>query len=180
MSGGSHRAAAGSAAPARALTLIELMVVIVLLGLLAGLVSVRLDSATDAAQLRAATLTLENALREARQLAAARHAPALLRIERAPPRVRVECGARAGGWTPLAPCRIAAYARLGDSPSSDATFTARVLTSGFCAPWAIELQRGRRTRVVWTQAVAPEVLAREDATVARLALELAGSGEPPR
>src|SRR5882762_6978878 len=85
-----------------AFTLVELMVVVILLGILATIVTVRLLGASDAARLSAARSEIETRLRMARQFTRSQHRAAILCLRPAGGEVRTQFDMAGGGWKKVA------------------------------------------------------------------------------
>jgi prepilin-type N-terminal cleavage/methylation domain-containing protein len=157
----------------RALTLIELMVVLVLLGLAATVVTVELQGTTQGGRLRSATVQIEQVLRLARHLTARSHRPTWLEFERGSGRYRVLFGSRTGsqpgnwhllqgvvivgGGFPKAPGAESAAGQ----PGHDDAFTIRIGSGGSTLPFALELQAGAARRLLWTDGVTGRVRFRD-------------------
>jgi type II secretion system protein H len=151
----------------RAFTLIELLVVVTLLGLAAALVTLRLGGSTDQAQLRAATVEIEQALRLARHRARTRHQPVWLLFRPGTGHYRIVlrptqdvAHARWRTLDGVTITRIAAcdlvdrVGSTGNAPlSRDGVFALRVTPTGAMLPWALEIRAAAARRVLWTDGV---------------------------
>ncbi len=131
-------------------TLIELMVALLLLGLAATLVATRIGAGTGAVRLRAARVTLEQALRLARHEARVKHAPRWLVFEVGTGRYAVMRNAEPPVWRSLGAVEITAV-RIGSG--SSAAPQIKVGATGASPPWAIELRAGGQTLALWNDGV---------------------------
>jgi type II secretory pathway pseudopilin PulG len=156
-----------------ALTLIELMVVLVLLGVAATVVTVELLGTTQGGRLHSATVQIEQVLRLARHQTARSHRPTWLKFERGSRRYRVlfssRTGSQPGNWHVLQGVVIAgggfpkvpAAESAADQPDQDHAFTVRIGSGGSSLPFALELQAGAARRVLWTDGVTGQVRFRD-------------------
>ncbi len=157
----------------RALTLIELLVVLVLIGLLAGGLTLRLGGSTERARLRAATLQIEQTLRLARHHARTRRQPVWLRFELGGGRYRWETAASAQRpgvhpWKSLDHVVIeraalrhnaaeeagtAGDVRWNASTTALETFVVRITPRGASLPWTLQLRSGTTRRIIWSDGI---------------------------
>ena len=145
-----------------ALTLIELLVALVLIGMAATIVTINLQGSTDKARLRAATLEIEQTLRLARHTAQRHHQPVWLIFEPERSRYRLEflepTNAESSAWRALDGLRIQRVAYAATEPAlagSTNPFVVRITPSGVTLPWALELWGRDSRRVVWSDGVSP-------------------------
>lgn len=143
----------------RAFTLLELMVVVVLLGLAAAIVTVRLDGMSNSSRLNGAALRIEQSLRLTCMRAQSGHEPAWMAFAVGSDRYRLGGAAdqsapqsRQGVWHAVGGVVIAA-GQLGDqraAPIRTGEFVVQVTPSGATLPWALELSAGPSRCVAWT------------------------------
>ncbi len=142
-----------------AFTLVELLIVIVLVGLAASIVTVQMHGSTDRARLRAATLRIEQSLRLVRHRAMTHHEPVWLVFQLGRSRCRLAFAEQPQGepsvWHTLDGVIIkrAAVRRQGASSSKQEEFTIRITPTGASLPWALELWASSARRVVWTDGI---------------------------
>lgn len=132
-----------------AITLIELMIVIVLLGIAAMLVTVRMSGATETAQLRGAALAIETELRTARHWSLQHRQPSRLQFDLQTNRYRwLRAGETddTGRWHELSGMRleVSTPTTQVEPRDDDHVLTIRVNARGFCAPWSIDLVSEQR------------------------------------
>jgi type II secretion system protein H len=142
-----------------AFTLVELLVVVVLVGIAASVVTLQLHGSTDRARLRAATIQLEQALRLARHRAMTRHETVWLVFEVGGGRYRLVFARQeqdtTGVWHTLDSVSIKRAAVRGEAAPSTRQdeFAIRVTPTGASLPWALELWTRSARRVVWTDGI---------------------------
>lgn len=146
----------------RAFTLLELMVVVVLLGLAATIVTFGLAGTTEPARLRAATLELEQTLRLARYRAQTRHQVTGIVFQPGSARYRLQevraADADDAPWRALDAVTIVAGLHPGGAVTrAGAEFAVRLTPAGVGLPWALELQAGRLRRVIWSRGIGGEL-----------------------
>lgn len=139
-------------------TLIELMVVVVILGIAAATVSLKLTGSTQRARLRSAAVKIEQVLRQARHQAVMRHEPVWIVVE--PTRIAMQEPQRDhhGAWHGL-DARVA-RAMHRDAAAVDPAvrrFTLHLTPSGATLPWAMELNLGELRQSIWSDGVTGSV-----------------------
>jgi prepilin-type N-terminal cleavage/methylation domain-containing protein len=172
----------------RALTLMELLVVVALVALLATGVAVQLQGTTESGRLRSAALQLEQTLRRARHRATTRHESVWLQLHLGTGRYRTvlqdESAARAV-WQSLDGATIEGAVIGSDAGRGlhSEILTIRITPSGASLPWAVRLRAGSARRVIWTDGVTGRMqhrgLRMEDRGARRLRGVVAPDG-PPR
>ena len=137
------------------LTLVELLVVAVLVGLVAAGAAVSVAGSTDRARLRAATVELEQTLRQARHRARSHRQSVWLGLECGSARYRMMLDGKEGSpWRSLHGVRVVAGGVRGEEPSRlDEKLTIRITPAGASLPFALGMQTEHARRVVWTDGV---------------------------
>lgn len=131
----------------RALTLVELLVVVLLLGVAASVVGVSWRGSTDAARLRAATIELEQAVRTVSRHARLHRQPATLALALGTGRYRLEWSTAADpGWRTLR--GVTLESPDSAAPPAGAVQRIRIGAAGAALPWKIALRAGQQRRVV--------------------------------
>ncbi len=158
------RASSGAKARAErfarpAFTLVELLVVVVLVGLAASVVTVQLRGSTDRARLRAATLRIEQTLRLARHRAMTHHESLWLVFRLDSDRYCLAFAEQgkdgSNAWHTLDNVSVRRAAVQGQeaSASGQEEFAIRITPTGASLPWALELWTSSARRVVWTDGI---------------------------
>ncbi len=149
----------------RAFTLLELLIVVTLIGLLAGLATLSLTSRTDGARLRGAALQIEQTLRRGQFFARTRFTPIWLefdvgsnrhRLRRTSPRMRgLAADPEEGAWKTLVGVTVGSvrYIDHRDGASNRDHVRLRILPSGATLPWEIELRAGEQRRMYVTDGI---------------------------
>jgi general secretion pathway protein H len=170
--------------PQSGFTLLELLVVVVLLGLAASTLGLRLNGTTARARLRAATVRIEQAQRLARHRATTRRQSVWLVFQPGSGRFRMAAGAQSDEersvWQTLDHVTVV-RAALRDQPSgasSVESFVVRITPSGASLPWALELRSATARRVVWSDGVTGRVRHADDIGLDALRWD-AGRAERP-
>lgn len=141
----------------RSLTLLEMLVVIVLLGLAAGLGMTSWSGAGDEARVQAAVVTLEQMLRRAAQESRTRHRPTTVLLDCGAARVRIQHRSdQAGAWHELTGVSLRALSGISPQRSDGAELLAvRLTPAGVHLPLELEFRGGgfrQRVRFEWGRA----------------------------
>jgi prepilin-type N-terminal cleavage/methylation domain-containing protein len=134
----------------RGLTLVELLVVLVLVGLAASTVSVQLLGTTTEARLHAAQTRVDQAFRLARSQAALRHRPVWVCFELGGSRIGVSNNPESVPWQSLDSVTIVRGAFAEEPVSSSDLLRVRVGPTGMTFPWAVELESSSARRTIWS------------------------------
>lgn len=129
-----------------AFTLIEIMAVVVLVGIAATIVTLRLEGMSTRARLETAATQVEQTMRLAVHEARTRKRPVTLAIDAGIPRLRLERGGREpidGGWRALEGVTIRDV-RMGGQTSrgTDGIARVRITATGVSLPWSLTLRAG--------------------------------------
>jgi len=140
-----------------AFTLVETLAVLVLLGIAATLVLLRLPGSDDGPRLRAAAQTLEQTFQLVRNQARTRRQTMMLELEPGTNRYRwLEPSGicERTPWRQLDGVDIDAARSVSGAPvRGAAVFTIRIGPTGACPPWAARLRRGAAGRLIWCEGI---------------------------
>lgn len=129
-----------------AFTLLEVMAVVVLLGIAATVVSLRLESATDRARLEATAAQIEQMFGMAAQEARTRKRPVNLVFNLPRGALRIERdkapGEQEGDWRSFAGVSLSEV-QVGATRSTVAIARVRITPAGVSLPWSASLSRGQ-------------------------------------